>query len=125
MKSKYVRFASPENRGIFQISFDLVNDYDLLSTEDRNELRSLLDWFIKNLKVPDKFVKTKSKGWYRKDTVALSWFKESATQYIDKARLMKTIVSKYISILETITEHPGYVTYEDDHQLVAIPFKDR
>jgi hypothetical protein len=49
-----------------------------MAADDRNELEAHLRWFEENLAIPDRFVRTTSKGYYRRDSVALSWFKDDA-----------------------------------------------
>ncbi len=53
----------------------------LIRTSRTNELRV---WFSENLDRPDRFSNSSSKGYYRRSTKGLSWFKASAKEHIRK-----------------------------------------
>jgi hypothetical protein len=56
--------------------------------------------------------------------VSLSWFKDSAKVDIIKMYEVKDILAKYDLIVELLTTRkPGYIIYEDEHQVSAVPFK--
>jgi len=85
----YLRFVlSPMNpdtgvrAGVFSAAYKL-RDSDESADAERTELRELLDWFHANLNKPDRFNRTKSKGFYRRRTKAISWFKSEATEHTD------------------------------------------
>jgi hypothetical protein len=51
------------------------------------------------------------------------WFKSSATQHIGRIHEMVYILEQhnvYVRVLKT--DRPGYIVYEDEHQVVAEPF---
>jgi len=109
-----IRFVCSANSvGIFQAAHDL-QDGDDLGVEDREELGALLAWFEKSLATPDRFVRTTSKGHYRREPAALSWFKDDAKDCIDRVWCLVRLLEKYGIATELIrTSRPGYVTYED------------
>lgn len=101
--------------GVFQIAYRLVRD----DVEDylRSELRSCLTWFEQHLAGPDRI--------YRpgKSRYAISWFRETATEHIAVARRMVAAIEWADVLVEQLsTGEPGYVVYEDDEQVVAVPF---
>ena len=49
-----------------------------------NELRRWLTWFETHLAVPDRFNRTKSKSWYRRDTHGISWLRAGATEHVTR-----------------------------------------
>ena len=122
----FVRFVCPgRGNGIFQSAPRLLRS-GALSTRDRARLRSLLDWFGENLEEPDTFVRTTSKGAYRRDPVAICWFKDTATECIRRAWSIARVLEANGVVVEFVTtKRPGYVTYEDEHQVAAIPYADR
>jgi hypothetical protein len=86
---------------------------------------TLLAWFTDNLKVPPRFNRSRSKGAWRRNTTGLSWFKDTATEHLNKAHELCNILRDHgyaITILRT--DRPGFIVYEDDHQIVAEPFAD-
>jgi len=82
-------------------------------------------WFGENLVTPDRFNRSKSKGFYRRKTRGIAWFRDSATDCLSRMHRMKVILEKYGHAITILTEtRVGYVTYEDELQIVAEPFSD-
>lgn len=110
--------------GFFQAAAELVND-PLSDATVVDRVDALRLWFAHNLERPDRFSKTKSKGYWRRETKGLSWFKSSATDHIAKAFDLKNILEENGYPIEVLKEDRiGYVVYEDAHQVVAEPFAD-
>jgi len=125
---RFVNFRQVESmqakEGIFRVAGDLVerNDVDQ-STINRTE--TLLVWFADNLEAPEKFNKTKSKGYYRKNTKGLSWFKPTAIEHINRAFQLKMVLDENGYPIEVIkSSRLGYILYEDEYQIIAEPFSD-
>ncbi len=119
---KYKRFHNKED-GVFAAICDLCDD-GLLSEIEELEWGILELWFALNLKVPTKFARVK-KPLYRAEKIAICWFKESAVDHISRMRKIVEIVRNHgIEVDEIETEKPGYITYKDEFQIAAIPFKD-
>ncbi len=88
-------------------------------------LNSQIEWFRANLAVPERFGRTSSKGWYRRDSKGLSWFKPGASDHIARAFELAATLERAGVMIEVIrSDRIGYVIYEDDHQVVAEPFAD-
>ena len=88
-------------------------------------MTELLAWFGENLVTPDRFNRSKSKGFYRRNTRGIAWFRDSATDCLSRMHRMKVILEKYGHAITILTEtRVGYVTYEDELQIVAEPFSD-
>lgn len=126
----YVRFIVAEvhddsirELGVFQAAYRLRRAGKLRDYEEAR-LNELLSWFNTNLAKPEKF--TKSKPPYdRKQQRAISWFKDSAQQHIARIRELAAILDSHDIHFEMIqTDRPGYIVYEDAHQIVAEPFAD-
>jgi hypothetical protein len=93
-----------------------------LSAKDEAEFQRIRVWFGSHMKLPDRF--TFSARPHAKNT-ALSWFKDSAKQHITKMREFAEILRPHGFETRIIrTSRPGYILYEDEHQVVAYPFAD-
>ena len=111
--------------GVFHAAWRLRKS-GALGTQERSELDTHLDWLKSNLPEPDRFVLTRSKGFYRRQPVGISWFKAEAIEFIAHAQALARIVATHgVPVQRLRTTHPGYVVYEDAHQVVALPFQDR
>jgi hypothetical protein len=76
------------------------------------------------LERPRKFTSAKP-PYYRKRQNGLSWFKDSAPEHIRKMREMSALLEHHdIRVRMIKTTRPGYVVYEDEFQVVAVPFAD-
>jgi hypothetical protein len=102
----------------------------LYALEDRGELRAgEIEWFReselwlnKHLPRPDRL------AWSSRPNAperALSWFKDSAVEHVSRVRaLCELLEHKGIPVTELRTEKPGYVVYQDEYQVVAMPFEN-
>lgn len=124
-----VRFVSniPDRRnsslpaGLF-LAARRVRDRELAPAPELERLQELRDWFNDNLARPRRFNRSTRNNRREK---ALSWFKDCAIEHIRRAREMaKIVTASGYEIREIHTERPGYVVYEDEHQVVAEPFAD-
>lgn len=112
---------SGRRQGLFQALSDLEDDGILVGNE-QDRYREIYDWFRKYLRKPRSFTRS-SKPHAKK--VALSWFKDTAIQHIDRMRELEQILEVHDVAVDVLhTERPGYVVYEDDFQVAAEPFVD-
>lgn len=116
--------------GIFQLASEIANSRRL-PPADHRRLAALRSWFTANLAQPRRFSPWKdgwrhsSFGWQRQP-IAISWFRPEATQCLKYAQAMADVLRTYGVEVERLTcTNPGYITYEDDLQVVAVPFHDR
>jgi hypothetical protein len=110
--------------GIFQAATSLAWDpeTDAYSYE---RVQNLRNWFGNKLDVPERFSKSTSKGAADRDAKGLSWFKPTAKEHIAKAFELKAILEENGYAIEVLKESRiGYVTFEDEFQIVAEPFSD-
>jgi hypothetical protein len=129
-QQKFVRFVLPQphpdtgvEEGIFSAAYHL-RDGARRPIQEREALESLLSWFKTNLAIPERFNRSKSKGFYRRKTAGVSWLKPSALEHIDKMRALVVILEKNgYRVSKITTNRPGYVVFEDDNQVVAEPFR--
>jgi hypothetical protein len=118
------QFVNPygENEtGIFMSLKFLRDDYRLTTDEDVYKLKVLTGWFNDFLDKPAKFSNAKNKN---PESISLSWFKDSAKEHIQKMQELIEILERYDFVVDRLnTKNPGYIIYEDDYQVSAIPFK--
>jgi hypothetical protein len=107
-------------RGLFTAMGILSDKHGLLEYE--NELyEATLKWFAKNLPVP----KALAGGNYHNRPMAISWFKDSAEEHIQRMRELAQILESHgIAVTQFTTNRPGKIEHEDAYQIAAVPFKD-
>jgi len=116
-----VRFIAPlidsdskVHEGIFMAAYRLRDHGDIPSYQ-REQLRSLLQWFNNNLPNP-------SPLWNPGNARAISWFKSQSKECISRVWWVVHLLEENgIAITKITTENPGYVIYEDEFQVVAWP----
>src|SRR5713226_7865118 len=126
----FLRFVTPElhedsqqELGVFQAAGKL-RDGGMLSDYEKALLQEIRDWFNINLEKPTRFTSAKP-PYYRKRQNGISWFKDSAHQHIGKMREIAFLLEHHhIPVRMLKTSRPGYVVYEDEFQIVAVPFAD-
>ena len=110
--------------GVFAAAWRMRQDPEL-PADDEALLRMHLAWMNENMRMPTRFNRTKSKAHDRRAAKGISWFKDTAVEHIDRVRQVSEILGRHGIHIETITtDRPGFVVYEDEHQIVAEPFKD-
>jgi hypothetical protein len=125
----YLRFVvseihpnSGKEIGIFHAVGRLRDDGKLAPHEEEQH-DEITKWFDEHLKEPTKFTAAKP-PFYRKQSKAISWFKDTAHEHIDRIRLLVEILRNHgISVRMLKTERVGYVVYQDEHQIVAEAFR--
>jgi hypothetical protein len=112
---------SGRRRGVFQAAADLV-DANALPEDQVLELQSLRKWFGDHLQAPDRFSRSRKSNAAPK---AIHWFKNSATAHVSRMHSICRILREHEIATEMITsDRPGYVVFEDEHQVAAIPFSE-
>ena len=127
----YLRFVliakhpdSGLNEGLFRLAYKLIKDPDFDVT-DRPVLQEVMGWFDQHLLVPSRFNRSSSKGYFRRATRGISWFRDTSGECIARMFALKRILEEHGHTVTLIREERiGYVVYEDEHQVVAEPFKD-
>ncbi len=116
--------ATGRRDGFFAAAYQVCRDPEADATVVRG-IRELLDWYETNLKQPERFNRTTSKGFYRRKTKGISWFKPEARECIQRAYALSTLLELCgYAVTVVKTDRPGYIVFEDDHQVVAEPFND-
>ena len=109
----YLRFVIPtrdedsgRRQGLFQALANLQNRGALLAHEE-DEWTSAYEWFQKNLDEPDRFANSSRPHAKR---VALSWFKDSASEHIRQMRRLSEILRDH-GVEVTSYEPNGWGTW--------------
>ena len=124
----YVRFVvsqkdqkSGREKGLFAAMGELHENGVLFDYEEELE-KEIYQWFKKNLLVPR--VQSSESNHYSKPG-AISWFKHTAQEHIEKMRAYSQILEAHdVPVAQLTTTRPGEVLYEDEYQIAAIPFRD-
>lgn len=126
----YLRFVvneihndSGRESGVFVVAYRLRNSGQLPGYE-AEQLAEHLAWFESHLKFPSRFTAAKP-PFYRKQSRAISWLKDTAGEHIARIRdIVRIVEDQGILVSTLMTDRPGYVVYEDEQQIVAEPFAD-
>ena len=123
----FVRFIIDEidefsgvERGIFQATYRLWRDGHLAPHEEVwwAEIR---EWFNLELERPERLARSRRPG---ANECAISWFKDSASAHIARAREVAALLGEHaIHSRMLTTDRPGYIVYEDQFQIAAEPFR--
>ena len=112
---------SGRRQGLFQALADLESE-GRLQGHHQDVYMELRDWFRHYLKQPSSFARA-ARPHAKK--VALSWFKDSAVEHIRQMRRMSALLAEHDVPVDVLkTKRPGYIVYEDEHQVAAEPFSD-
>ncbi|KRC19405.1 MULTISPECIES: hypothetical protein [unclassified Acidovorax] len=112
---------SGRRQGLFQALADLESE-GRLQGHHQDIYMELRDWFRHHLKQPSSFARA-ARPHAKK--VALSWFKDSAVEHIRQMRRMSALLAEHDVPVDVLkTKRPGYIVYEDEHQVAAEPFSD-
>jgi hypothetical protein len=107
--------------GVFQAAYALWREHRL-SGPAHQLLRALLDWFDDHLAKPERLTRSR---YPRAQSTAVCWVRASANEHVIRLRRLAALVQGAgIAVEELRTERPGYVVYEDEIQVAALPFAD-
>jgi len=91
-----------------------------LSAYEETWAERVMEWFACHMYRPSRF------AWSSRPSAserAISWFRATATVHIEQVRsLVSLLEHKDVAVEMLTTERPGYVVYEDEHQVVAVRF---
>ena len=93
-----------------------------MGAADEKQLNQILHWFEDNLAEPERLALSSKP---RRKAQAISWFRDGAKEHIVRMRELRTLLDSYGITVDMLRERrPGYVVYEDEHQVVAYPFSE-
>lgn len=122
----YVRFQSPElnrhgiNPGVFGLTNHLGRTGRLTEAEERF-WKETNAWYEANFTDPS----TVDPAIYDRDLnpKATAWFKASATHLIDRVKgYLEVLEAHDVKCVRVESTDPGRVIYEDDDQVVVVPY---
>ena len=127
---RFIRFVLAKHRasgfeaGVFTLAYKLRDSPDL-DAADRALLAEHLAWFDENLERPTRFNRSKSKGFYRRNTRGIAWFKDCATEHLERMHQIKAILERYGHAVAMLSKsRVWYVIHDDRFQVIAEPFSD-
>jgi hypothetical protein len=101
-------------KGLFTAAYE-IRDSGHLTENEAAEVQELIDWFKKNLTIPDCFFRAESKS-------AICWFTANAGEPLSRIwRLATFLRGNGKDVWLHKTSDPGRRLYSDRHQVVAIP----
>ena len=104
--------------GIFVAAYNLLERGDLPFYEHES-LTDALRWFNCHLQRPCRFSRTLRP----RLRIAICWFKPSARAHIGKVwEMVAVLENNDVPVRILKTDCPGYIVYEDEHQVVAEPY---
>jgi hypothetical protein len=116
-----VHRESSRRTGVFQEIYRLMRAGELMPHEELRA-RETLDWFNQSLAEPTRFARSSRSGAAAR---AISWFRDSATEHISRMFDLASILEAHDIAVEVIrTARPGYIVFEDEHQIIAEPFSE-
>jgi hypothetical protein len=126
---RYLRFVAPSvdrqsgrRSGIIHAAFYLKEEGQLADYEEE-ELEKVFGWLNKNLPVPTRLSKKRNSHQGRPQ--GISWFKGSATECVSMIRIIAAILEEHgIPVQQLVSDRPGKIVYEDEYQIVALPFAE-
>jgi hypothetical protein len=126
----YLRFVvshidedSERELGVFH-AVNTLRAEEKLHTHEEEQHDLIREWFNQHLEKPTRFTASKP-PFYRKRSRAISWFKDTAHEHLDRVRELVLILEQHgIPVRMLKTKRVGYVVYEDEFQVVAEPFAD-
>lgn len=112
---------SGQQQGIFSALYQLEREGHLLPYE-LEWFKTIEEWFDQHLRRPDKFARSSKPD---APSRAITWLKIAARDHVSRMReLVSLLEHRDVHVEELRTDKPGYVVYEDDHQVAAVPFGD-
>ena len=126
----YLRFVvaeidrdSERALGVFHAVWNL-RDAGMLYSYEQDQHDRVRGWFNRYLEIPRRFTAAKA-PFYRKQSRALCWFKDTAVVHIAQIRELVAILENHSVFVRLLkARRVGYVVYEDEYQIAAEPFAD-
>lgn len=112
----FTRFATREDRGLFQVAYELERSSSISAHETRL-IRRHLDWFETELRAPPRWVFD-----HHPEDTPRSWFRNSAHRMIEEAWRFAGVLGDLGEVIEMARNNePGAIVFEDTVQIVVAP----
>lgn len=110
-----------EEKGFFN-AVRYLNEYGILEDVRKVQLQENLSWIESHFKKHPEFSFPESEN---EINVAMSWIKGDAIEHLNRMTQLKEILEENDILVEVLeVDKPGKIIYEDEFQVVAIPFAD-
>src|SRR5262245_6426235 len=123
---KFIRFTTrtpTEHGSVLAGIFAAVGELrrsETLEPIDSLELDEVERWFERRLREPSRF---SLRHRIREPRVGVCWFRDTARKHLARAYELIEVLSRYgIHVDRVETTRPGVVIWEDEHQIVAVPY---
>ena len=124
----YLRFIVSDHHpdtgvpdGLFGAAYALRDAQDT-SQSDHEVLAVQLEWFSKNLPIPDRFNRSASNGHYRRNAKGIAWFRDGALEHLSRMHEIKRVLEANGLVVHIVrADRIGYVVYEDGAQALRSP----
>ncbi len=123
----YIRFEteqidlrSGKPIGIFTLAYNLLRDNDFTPSQ-KQAIRDLMDYFEKELPVPNKFT-TKKNNARGPNKPGTSWLHSEEREMVSHFWLLKSALEEhgYNIHVRIQARHPGKIIYSDRYQVVVV-----
>ena len=105
---------SHQPQGLFQVAYSLLRTGDLNAGE-REEVQIIIDWFKKNLPIPNQ---------PNVEGRAIFWYRDSALEHIQKMWSLANILQSHDCAIQVQKcRHLHNIVYQDDYQVAAYPHR--
>jgi hypothetical protein len=88
--------------GLFGLAYKL-RDSPQIAAEDRAMLADALTWFANHLETPSRFNRTTSKGYYRRNTRGIAWFKGTASEHLARMHEIRQVLERNGHVIEMLS----------------------
>jgi hypothetical protein len=123
VRGRFVRYESPlvnehgRHTGVFGLANGLARA-GLLSEADREFWRTQNAWYDETLSYPPAAAYDRATN-----PLAASWFKASAVTFLAPVPGYLAMLRRHeVLCVERWSDDPGRVVYEDEHQVVVVPW---
>lgn len=120
---KYTKFIAllleedDQETGFLTAAYQLQED-GILEEEVHQALRKNLHWIEQNLPKRPDFPQNQNEA-----SSPMSWLKDTATEHLETMQHIQQILEDNDVLVEVLeVESPGKIIYEDEWQIVAMPF---
>lgn len=124
----FLRFITPKidsrsgkETGLFTLVHQELDNGTLYYHEEV-EVRQSLRWLETRLPTPTRFKRNKKEA--HRPRKGICWIRHEAEDFVSHMWRIKSILENHDIYVEVLrSDNPGYVVYQDEFQIVALPYK--
>ena len=118
-----VQISVSKETGIFTLAHSELANRSLYLHEEI-EVKASLKWLESRLPTPTRFNRHRKES--KKAGSGICWIRHEAEEFVAHMWKIKSILENHDIFIEVLrTDNPGYVVYEDQYQVVALPFNKK